>query len=89
MGWKMLKRQIELEIGNAVEVDGYSQRTLFRIATERGLICQRLKRCRGPNCAACWNKRLTSLTCRFGSIALRRRPSTPSSGRSSRHKQST
>ena len=42
----MLKRQTELEIGNTLEVDGYSQRTLFRIATERGLICQRLKQCR-------------------------------------------
>ena len=42
----MLKRQIELEIGNTAEVDGYSQRTLFRIAVERGLICQRLKQCR-------------------------------------------
>ena len=35
---KMLKRQIELELGNTAEVDGYSQRTLFRVAAERGLI---------------------------------------------------
>ena len=35
---KMLKRQIELELGNTAEVDGYSKRTLFRVAAERGLI---------------------------------------------------
>lgn len=38
LSWKMLKRQIELEIGNTAEVDGYSKRTLFRVAAERGLI---------------------------------------------------
>ena len=38
LSWKMLKRQIELELGNTAEVDGYSQRTLFRVAAERGLI---------------------------------------------------
>ena len=42
----MLKCQTELEIGNTAEVNGYSRRTLFRIAAERGLICQRLERCR-------------------------------------------
>ena len=38
LSWKMLKRQIELEIVNTAEVDGYSQRTLFRVAAERGLL---------------------------------------------------
>ncbi len=38
LSWKMLKRQIEDEIGNTAEVDGYSKRTLFRVAAERGLI---------------------------------------------------
>lgn len=38
LSWKMLKRQIELEIGNTAEVDGYSKRTLFRVAAERGLV---------------------------------------------------
>ena len=38
LSWKMLKRQIELELGNTAEVDGYSKRTLFRVAAERGLI---------------------------------------------------
>jgi len=38
LSWKMLKRQIEAEIGNTAEVDGYSKRTLFRVAAERGLI---------------------------------------------------
>lgn len=38
LSWKMLKRQIELEIGNTAEVDSYSKRTLFRVAAERGLI---------------------------------------------------
>ena len=38
LNWKMLKRQIEAEIANSSEVDGYSKRTLFRVAAERGLI---------------------------------------------------
>ena len=38
LSWKMLKRQIEAETGNTTEVDGYSKRTLFRVAAERGLI---------------------------------------------------
>jgi nucleotidyltransferase substrate binding protein (TIGR01987 family) len=38
LSWKMLKRQIEMELGNAAEVDGYSKRTLFRVAAERGLV---------------------------------------------------
>ena len=38
LAWKMLKRQIEAEIANSSEVDGYSKRTLFRVAAERGLI---------------------------------------------------
>lgn len=38
LSWKMLKRQIEAELGNTTEVDGYSKRTLFRVAAERGLI---------------------------------------------------
>ncbi len=38
LSWKMLKRQIEAEQGNTAEVDGYSKRTLFRVAAERGLI---------------------------------------------------
>ena len=38
LSWKMLKRQIEIELGNTAEVDSYSKRTLFRVAAERGLI---------------------------------------------------
>ena len=38
LSWKMLKRQIEDDIGNTAEVDGYSKKTLFRVAAERGLI---------------------------------------------------
>ncbi|MGH8832852.1 MAG: nucleotidyltransferase substrate binding protein [Polaromonas sp.] len=38
LSWKMLKRQIEAELDNTAEVDGYSKRTLFRVAAERGLI---------------------------------------------------
>ena len=38
LSWKMLKRQIEAETANTAEVDGYSKRTLFRVAAERGLI---------------------------------------------------
>ena len=36
--WKMLKRQLELELPNPTEVDGYSYRQLFRIGAERGLV---------------------------------------------------
>jgi nucleotidyltransferase substrate binding protein (TIGR01987 family) len=36
--WKMLKRQLELELPNPTEVDGYSYRQLFRISGERGLV---------------------------------------------------
>lgn len=38
LAWKMLKRQLELETANPVEVDGYSKRQLFRVGGERGLI---------------------------------------------------
>ena len=38
LSWKMLKRQIENEMGNTAEIDSYSKRTLFRVAAERGLI---------------------------------------------------
>lgn len=40
IAWKMLKRQIEQEIGNSAEVDTYSKKSLFRVAGERGLIAQ-------------------------------------------------
>jgi nucleotidyltransferase substrate binding protein (TIGR01987 family) len=36
--WKMLKRQLEQEIPNPSEVDGFSYRHLFRIGAERGLV---------------------------------------------------
>ncbi|HIJ95640.1 MAG TPA: nucleotidyltransferase [Desulfuromonadales bacterium] len=36
--WKMLKRQLELELPNPAEVDGYSYRQLFRIAAERAMV---------------------------------------------------
>lgn len=36
--WKMLKRQLEQELPNASEVDGYSYRQMFRVGGERGLI---------------------------------------------------
>lgn len=36
--WKMLKRQLEQELANPAEVDGYSYRHLFRIGAERGLV---------------------------------------------------
>ena len=36
--WKMLKRQLEQELPNPSEVDGYSYRHLFRIGAERGLV---------------------------------------------------
>ena len=36
--WKMLKRQLEQELPNPAEVDGYSYRHLFRIGAERGLV---------------------------------------------------
>lgn len=38
LSWKLLKRQIELEIEDQNEVDSYSKRTLFRVGGERGLI---------------------------------------------------
>lgn len=38
LSWKMVKRRLELDISNSAEVDGYSKRTLFRVAAERGLI---------------------------------------------------
>jgi len=34
----MLKRQLESELPNPTEVDGYSYRKLFRVAAERGLV---------------------------------------------------
>ena len=36
--WKMLKRQLEMELPNPSEVDGYSYRHLFRVGAERGLV---------------------------------------------------
>jgi len=36
--WKMLKRQLEQELPNPSEVDGFSYRHLFRIGAERGLV---------------------------------------------------
>ena len=36
--WKMLRRQLEQELPNASEVDGYSYRQLFRVGAERGLV---------------------------------------------------
>ena len=38
LSWKMVKRRLELDISNSAEVDGYSRRTLFRVAAERGLV---------------------------------------------------
>lgn len=38
LAWKMLKRQIEAEVANPSEVDGFSFRQLFRVAGERGLV---------------------------------------------------
>lgn len=38
LSWKMLKRQMEQELPNPTEVDGYSYRQLFRIGAERGLV---------------------------------------------------
>ena len=38
LSWKMVKRRLEQDISNSVEVDGYSKRTLFRVAAERGLV---------------------------------------------------
>lgn len=38
LAWKLIKRQLELEIGNSSEVDSYSKKTLFRVAGEKGLI---------------------------------------------------
>lgn len=36
--WKMLKRQLEQELPNPAEVDGFSYRHLFRVGAERGLV---------------------------------------------------
>lgn len=36
--WKMLKRQLEQELPNQSEVDGFSYRHLFRVGAERGLV---------------------------------------------------
>lgn len=38
LSWKMLKRQIEQEVGTSPEVDTYSKKGLFRAGGERGLI---------------------------------------------------
>jgi nucleotidyltransferase substrate binding protein (TIGR01987 family) len=38
LSWKMLKRQLEQELPNPSEVDGFSYRHLFRIGAERGLV---------------------------------------------------
>ena len=38
LSWKMVKRRLELDISNSAEVDGYSKRTLFRVAAKRGLV---------------------------------------------------
>lgn len=38
LAWKMLKRRIEIDVGNSEEVDSYSKRQLFRVGGERGLI---------------------------------------------------
>jgi nucleotidyltransferase substrate binding protein (TIGR01987 family) len=38
LAWKMLKRQIELEMGGSLDVDTYSKKQLFRVGGERGLI---------------------------------------------------
>ena len=38
LSWKMVKRRLELDVSNSAEVDGYSKRTLFRVAAERGLV---------------------------------------------------
>lgn len=36
--WKMLKRQLELDLPSPAEVDGFSYRQIFRTAAERGLV---------------------------------------------------
>lgn len=38
LSWKMLKRQLEQELPNQSEVDGFSYRQIFRIGAERGLV---------------------------------------------------
>jgi nucleotidyltransferase substrate binding protein (TIGR01987 family) len=38
LSWKMLKRQLENEIGISEEVDSYGKKQLFRIGGEMGLI---------------------------------------------------
>lgn len=36
--WKMLKRQLEQELPNPSDVDGFSYRHLFRVGAEHGLV---------------------------------------------------
>jgi nucleotidyltransferase substrate binding protein (TIGR01987 family) len=36
--WKLIRRQLAAEIADTTEVDGYSRKTLFRVAARRGLI---------------------------------------------------
>lgn len=38
ISWKMLKRRIEIDLGNSAEVDTYSKKSLFRVGGENGLI---------------------------------------------------
>ena len=38
IAWKMLKRQLELDIANKSEVDAFSKKTLFRVGAERALL---------------------------------------------------
>lgn len=38
LSWKMLKRQLEIEIANHQEVDSFSKKTLFRAGGVRGII---------------------------------------------------
>lgn len=38
LSWRMLKRQLEIEIANREEVDSYSKKTLFRAGGEKGII---------------------------------------------------
>lgn len=37
LSWKMLKRQLEIEIASREEVDSYSKKTLFRVGGEKEL----------------------------------------------------
>jgi nucleotidyltransferase substrate binding protein (TIGR01987 family) len=38
LSWKMLKKQIEKEVGSSADIDTYSKKQLFRVGGERGLI---------------------------------------------------